>query len=64
MLHEQFGELKYTYRSEEFWCRDYYVDTARKDTRWIVEYIKNSLKEDQLGEQLMISEVTLFKGDK
>ena len=22
MLYEQFGELKYKYRSREFWCRD------------------------------------------
>ena len=25
MLYEQFGELKYKYRSREFWCRGYYV---------------------------------------
>lgn len=25
MLYEQFGELKYKYRSREFWCRRYYV---------------------------------------
>lgn len=26
MLYEKFGELKYKYRSREFWCRGYYVD--------------------------------------
>ena len=30
MLYEQFGELKYKYRSREFWCKGYYVDTAGK----------------------------------
>ena len=36
MLYEQFGELKYKYRSREFWCRGYYEETAGKkrgDTR-------------------------------
>ena len=28
MLYEQFGELKYKYRSREFWCKGYYVDTV------------------------------------
>lgn len=25
MMYEQFGELKYKYRSKEFWCKGYYV---------------------------------------
>ena len=62
MLYEQFGELKYKYRSREFWCRGYYVDTAGKNTSRIAEYIKNQLKEDQLGEQLTMSEVGPFTG--
>ena len=49
MLYEQFGELKYKYRSREFWCKGYYVDTAGKNTSRIVEYIKKQLKEDQMG---------------
>ena len=64
MLYEQFGELKYKYRSREFWCRGYYVDTAGKNTSRIAEYIKNQLKEDQLGEQLTMSEVGPFTGSK
>ena len=62
--HEQFGELKYKYRSREFWCRGYYVDTAGKNTSRIAEYIKNQLKEDQLGEQLTMSEIGPFTGGK
>ena len=54
MLYEQFGELKYKYRSREFWCRGYYVDTAGKNANRIKEYIKNQLKEDEMGEQLTI----------
>ena len=64
MLYEQFGELKYKYRSREFWCKGYYVDTTGKNTSRIAEYIKNQLKEDQMGEQLTISEVGPFKGGK
>lgn len=63
-LYEQFGELKYKYRSREFWCRGYYVDTAGKNTSRIAEYIKNQLKEDQLEEQLTISEVGPFTSSK
>ncbi len=45
MLYEQFGELKYQYRSREFWRRGYYVDTAGKNASRIAEYIANQLKE-------------------
>ena len=47
MLYEQFGELKYKYRSREFWCRGYYEETAGKNAGRIQEYIKNQLKEDE-----------------
>ena len=57
MLYEQFGELKYKYRSREFWCRGYYVDTAGKNTSRIAEYIKHQLDEDRLGEQTVIPEM-------
>ena len=30
MMYEQFVELKYKYRSKEFWCKGYYVDTVKK----------------------------------
>ena len=63
-LYEQFGELKYKYRSREFWCKGYYVDTVGKNRSRIGENIKNQLKEEQLGEQLVMSEVGPFKGGK
>ena len=55
MLYEKFGELKYKYRSREFWCRGYYVDTAGKNAGQIAEYIKHQLEEDRLGEQMVMS---------
>ena len=64
MLYEQFGELKYKYRNREFWCKGYYVDTAGKNTSRIAEYIKNQLKEDQMGEQISIPEMGPFTGSK
>ncbi len=64
MLYEQFGELKYKYRNREFWCRGYYVDTTGKNTGRIAEYIKNQLKEDELGEQLTMNVKGPFTGGK
>ncbi len=64
MLYEQFGELKYKYRSREFGCKGYYVDTVGKNESRIAEYIQNQLKEDQLGEQLSIPGVDTFKKRK
>ena len=60
MLYERFGELKYKYRSREFWCRGFYVDTTGKNESRIAEYIRNQLKEDELGELLYIREVGPF----
>ena len=55
MLYEKFGELKYKYRSREFWCRGYYVDTVGKNAGRIAEYIKHQLEEDRLGEHMVMS---------
>ena len=41
-----------------------YVDTAGKNAAKIKEYIKNQLKEDELGEQLTFSNTDLFMGSK
>ena len=64
ILYEQFGELKYKYRNREFWCKGYYVDTVGKNESRIAEYIANQLKEDMLGEQLMIDDIGPFTGSK
>ena len=64
MLYEQFGELKYKYRNREFWCKGYYVDTVGKNEARINEYISNQLEEDELGEQLTMSEAAPFKKKK
>ena len=52
MIYEQYPSLQYKYRNREFWCRGYYVDTVGKNAKKIEEYIRNQLREDQLGEQL------------
>ena len=64
MLYEQFGELKYKFRNREFWCRGYYVDTVGKNESRIAEYIKNQLKEDELGDQMKIPGTSPFTGSK
>ncbi len=40
------------------------VDTAGKNASRIAEYIANQLKEDQLDEQLTLSEIGPFTGGK
>ena len=62
MLYEQFGELKYKYRSREFWSKGYYVDTVGKNESRIAEYIQNQLKEDMANEQLTFTENGPFTG--
>ena len=64
MIFDQFANLKYKYGNRVFWCRGYYVDTVGKNRSRIAEYIKNQLKEDQMGEQLTMSEIGPFTGSK
>ena len=64
MLYEQFGKLKYKYRNREFWCRGYYVDTVGKNEKRIEEYVRNQLKEDELGEQIKMPLNGPFTGSK
>ena len=47
----------------KFWCREYCVDTVRKNTKKIAEYIKNQLKEDAESSQLTM-EIDPFMGSK
>ena len=54
MIYERWGNLKFKYRTREFWCKGYYVDTVGKNTTAIKEYIAKQLEEDKLGEQLRI----------
>ena len=64
MIYERWGNLKFKYRNREFWCRRYYVDTEGKYVVKIKEYIKNQLKEDELGEQLTFNNADPFMGSK
>ena len=63
MIYQKWGNLKYKYRNQEFWCRGYYEDTVGKNTNKIKEYIKNQLKEDEEVTQLSIDfKEDLFNG--
>ena len=64
MIFQRFGNMKFAYRNREFWCKGYYVDTAGKNAVKIKEYIKNQLKEDELGEQLTFNNTDPFMGRK
>ena len=41
-----------------------YVDTVGKNETQIAEYIRNQLKEDELGEQMTIASIGPFTGSK
>ena len=62
MVYEWWSNIKYKYRSREFWCKGYYVDTAGKNARKIAEYIQNQLKEDALSDQLTLDLSDPFTG--
>ena len=64
MLYETFGELKYKYRNQEFWCKGDYVDTVGKNEKRISEYASHQLEADRLGEQLTISGTSPFRSKK
>ena len=42
MIYENYPEMKYKCRNQEYWCLEYYVDTAGKNAQKIQEYIKLS----------------------
>jgi len=65
IIYERHANLKYRHGNRSFWCRGYYVDTAGKNTKKIVEYIQNQLKEDQVSDQITIKEyIDPFTGSK
>lgn len=37
--------MKFAYQNHEFWCKEYYVDTAGKNTKAIKNCIAEQLKE-------------------
>ena len=64
MIYERWANLRYKYRSREFWCRGYYVDTVGKNKKRIREYIQNQLKEDKIAEQMELELEDPFTGRK
>ena len=64
MIYEKWGDAKFKFRSREFWCRGYYVDTVGKNAKKIQEYIRNQLEEDRISEQLELELYDSFTGKK
>lgn len=62
-IYERWENAKSRYRSREFWCNGYYVDTTGKNSQKIAEYIRNQLKEDAVASQLTF-ELDPFTGSK
>jgi len=62
IIFEKWANARFKYRSREFWCRGYYVDTVGKNTKKITEYIQNQLKDDQVAEQLELEIEDPFMG--
>lgn len=56
MIFDKFANLKYKYGNRHFWCRGYYVDTVRKNTKKIKEYIRTQLQEDIVSDQISMKE--------
>ncbi len=64
MIYEKWGDAKFKFRSREFWCRGYYVDTVGKNSKKIEEYIRNQLEEDKISEQLELELFDPFTGKR
>lgn len=62
MIYEKWGNMKFKYRNQQFWCRGYYVDTVGKNEKKIAEYISNQLKQDEMSEQLVLDFQDPFNG--
>ena len=63
-IYQKWANARFKYRSREFWCRGYYVDSAGKNAKKIQEYIQNQLKEDEIAEQLEMEFEDPFTGKK
>ena len=57
MIYQRWGNMKFKYRNRQFWCRGYYVDTVRKNTKAIKEYIATQLKQDKEISQMSIDDL-------
>lgn len=65
LIFDRHADMKYKYGQRQFLCRDYFIDTAEKNTKTIKEHIANQLKEDRIYEQLSLKEyIESFKGKK
>lgn len=47
MICEKYPELKYRYRNDESWCREYQADTTGKHAQKMQAYIKRRIDGDR-----------------
>ena len=64
MLYEQFGELKYKYRKPRILVQGVLCGHSREKREPNCGYVRNQLKEDEMGEQLRIPSNSPFTGGK
>lgn len=64
MIYEKWGNMRYKYRNQQFWCRGYYVDTIGKNEKAIAQYIQHQLQEDEMAEQLTLDIEDPFTGSR
>ena len=64
LIYEQWSNIRYKYRSREFWRKGYYVDTVGKNTKKITEYIQHQPEEDAASDQLTPDISDPFTGSK
>ena len=64
MIFDKHANLKYKYGNRHFWCRRYYVDTVGRNKERIIQYIRESLQEDIVNDQLTLKEYIDPFGEK
>ena len=47
MKYQKWGNMKFAYRTREFWCKGYYVNIVGKSTAAIQKYIAEQLESEQ-----------------
>ena len=58
MIFGRHANLRHKYGNRHFWCRGYYVHTARRNEKAIQEYVRNQLQEDIAADQIRLKEFT------
>ena len=56
IIFERHANLKYQYGNRHFGCKGYYVSTVGGNKEAIQKYIRNQLKEDNMGDNISLKE--------